>query len=723
MKQSLLPRFAFTIRVKILILFLALSLAALAITGYFAFSAITNVGTYAQGSSQALGEGVINNSSTALLSLGEQYLLRVAADQANVTDVLFSDTDTEMKILAAQTAELQYNPPVNPLTPIYLATSPPANSTDGAVLVFAANATATPGSEEARRLSGLADSLKAVYSSDEDMTSVYIATDSGMMLYYPGQGNFPPKYDPRTRQWFVDAERQKTLVWSDGPYVDAGGNGLIMTCSEAIPSPAYGSWVIASDVSTDTINQDFIGGTLGGKGYAVLINQDGDIISSPGLSAGNVTWDEPFDKVNAFSSSDPDLLAIVTRMTGGKTGIGRVVFNGTEMYVAYAPVTSMNWSLAISLPVSQITQPIDAFTGRIQGATEDTGMHITAQTEWLRTVFAILFVAILLVVLLVSIVLSRVITRPVEQLKAGAEALGEGDLDFRVEIQSGDEFEDLARSFNSMAEALKENIENLQRTTAEKERYSKEMEIARSIQTSFLPEKMPEIPGYEISAVMLPAMEVGGDFYDIIPAADGKCVFVIADVSGKGVSAALFMAMSRTLLRAGLEGAGDPAKALGTANRMIAQNAPSSMFVTVFSAILDPGDRTLTCINAGHNPPVIVRGKSGECLFLREGGVAMGVLPEMVSVPEHVQLQDGDLVILYTDGVTEAFDTGFNAFGEGRLVRTVQECCALPASTVRDRIISEIRSFAGSAPQSDDITLIVIRVLGANQTGGDPPAP
>ena len=713
MKPFVPPRIALTIRVKILILFLALSLIALALTGYFAFSAITNVGSYAQGSSEALGNGVVNDSSAALLSLGEAYLVRISADQANFTDALFEDTDAEMKILAAQTAELQRNSPVVPVTPIYPATNPPSNRMDGAVLFFAPGATATPGSDEARTLEGLADDLKAIYISDGDLTSVYIATDSGMMLFYPGEGNFPATYDPRARQWFVEAETDNDIVWSDAPYVDADNHGLVMTCSEAVPSPSYGHWVIASDVSTTTINENFIGKSLGGNAYAVLINSDGDVISRPGQSVGNVTWDEPFNKENAFSSNASDLRAVATNMTAGLTGIGKVWFNGTEMYVAYAPVRSMNWSLAISLPVSQITQPVQVFTGRIEGATQDTGTHITAQTNWLKEVFAILFVAILLFVLLVSVVLSRVITRPVEQLKKGAEALGEGDLDFRVEIRSGDEFEDLARSFNSMAEALRENIENLRRTTAEKERYSKELEIARSIQTSFLPEKMPEIPGVDISAVMIPAMEVGGDFYDIIPAGDGKWAFVIADVSGKGVSAALFMAMSRTLLRAGLEGATDLSKALSTANHVITQNAPSSMFVTVFVALLDPVCLTMTCINAGHNPPLIVRGETGDKLFMREGGVAMGVLPEMESIPEHVQLRPGDLVIMYTDGVTEAFDARYAAFGEDRLIRIVQECRTLPASVVRERIIAEIRAFTGPISPSDDITLVVIRVLGA----------
>ncbi|MFZ0006423.1 MAG: SpoIIE family protein phosphatase [Methanoregula sp.] len=706
------PRIKFTIRVKILILFLVLSLAALAVTGYFAFSSINNVGDYAKNSSEVLGEGVANNSSVTLLFLGESYLVRTTADQANLTDALFQDTDSEIEILAAQTAELQRNPPVQSSLPTYPESNPPANSSSGAVLFFAPGATATPGSEEARTLTGLADNLKAVYNADTEMTGVYIATDSGMLLFYPGVGNFPTGFDPRTREWFFKAKGRSGPVWSEKPYFDAAfSSNLIMTCSEAVSSPDYGTWVIGSDVSTKTIDEDYIGQTLGNDGYAVLLNEKGDVISSPEQSPGEKKWDDQFIPVNAFSINNSGLSDVAENMTSGLSGTAKVSYNGTEIYVAYAPVRSMNWSLALSLPASQILGPVEIFTDTINTSTQGTENDIDTQTKLFGTVFSILFVVILLVVFLVSVVLSRVITRPVSTLKKGTAALSKGDLDFRVSIHSGDEFEDLAHSFNQMASALKDNIENLRKTTAEKERYAKELEIARSIQTSFLPENMPEIAGYDISAVMIPAMEVGGDFYDFIPAGEGKWAFIVADVSGKGVSAALFMAMSRTLLRASLEGTTNLSGALSAANRMIAQNAPSGMFVTVFSALLDPVNRTLTSINAGHNPPIVVRSGGGEPVFLKEDGIAMGVLTEMRSTPDQIDLGPGDLVILYTDGVTEAFDARYTAFGEERLAGIVKKYQTLPASTVMERIISGIREFTGSAPQSDDITLVVIRVL------------
>ncbi|MDD1702068.1 MAG: SpoIIE family protein phosphatase [Methanoregula sp.] len=707
-----LPRIIQTLRTKILILVLALSLVALIITGYFAFSAITDVGSYAEGSSKALGEGIANESSAALLSLGQEYLVRVASDQAQMTDVLFESTETEMDILAAETAQFQRNAPVISSTPVYPEDNPPSDPLSGTVLVFAPGASAAPGSKEARTLSGLSDALKAVYTSDDDMTSIYIATDSGMMLKYPGNVHLPADYDPRTRSWYGDAVAKNGIVWSDAPYVDADNNGLIMTSSRAVTSPVYGHWVIGTDISTRIINEDFTSQVLGGNGYVVLLNQNGDIISRPGLSSGNVGWDEPFGRENAFSGSEPGLTDIAANMTAGKTGIGTVWFNGTEMYVAYAPVSSMNWSLAVSLPVSQITEPIGSFTGKIDNATRATGTHIAIQTDRLTIVLVLLFVAILLLVLIVSVILSREIARPVAKLREGAQAIGNGDLDFRVVIRSGDEFEELAGSFNKMADALRENIENLRNTTAEKERYVREMEIARGIQTSFLPEKMPKIARFDTSAIMIPAMEVGGDFYDIVPLRDGRrWVFVIADVSGKGVSAALFMAMSRTLIRAGLENATDPSSAFYAVNKQICRDAQSSMFVTLFAAVLDPEQLTLDCTNAGHNPPLIIRGKDGNALFLREHGIAMGVVTDMDRTQEHIRLEPGDLFIMYTDGVTEAFDEQYSAFGEERLVRIAQECCNLPADVVRDRIIAAIRGFTGGALQSDDITLVVIRVL------------
>jgi sigma-B regulation protein RsbU (phosphoserine phosphatase) len=671
---------------------------------------ISDVGSYAEQSSTILGKQAVNDSTVALEQAAEGNMIRIASDQAEITNVLFKDTASEMGILAAHATTLLNNSGVTPRTPSYTRNSPPANPFTGTLVELAPGSTATPVSAEYRSLAGMDDLLKAVFHADDDLVSVYVATDSGILRSYPGVSYTAPEYDPRTREWFTRAKTSDHAVWS-GPYVDASGNGLIMTCSQAVQTP-YGSWVIASDVTIEDINRNILNLTLAGNGYAVLLDDKGNVISRPGLSAGDTRWNEAFTSDNAFLSDNPGLVAVGMNMTAGKTGIEKVLFNGSEVYIAYAPVRSLNWSFAVSLPAEQIVAPAKKTQGMIDSATGETSAHILRQTDRIRYIFAGLFGMLLIVVIIVAVFLSQAITRPVETLRLGASALGKGDLDYRVIIHTGDEFEDLAESFNRMAADLKKNIEDLRRTTAEKERYTRELEIAKEIQDNFLPETTPDIPGMDIAAVTIPAMEIGGDFYDFIPVKGDRHGFVVADVSGKGVSAALFMALSRTLIRASGQENPDPVVAIQKANRLIYEDGRSSMFVTVFYGVLDAPAMTFTYVNAGHNPPLLVRGDPPGVRTLGEGRcIALGVVPEVNITCAALVLEPGDLIVLYTDGVTEAFNPQDEEFGEERLTEYLQKYRHYPVQEIIDGLIDGIRRFCGSAPQSDDITLVILRVL------------
>jgi sigma-B regulation protein RsbU (phosphoserine phosphatase) len=697
------------VRTKILIIFLALSLISLFITGFVAFITISDVGWYAGQSSSTLGRQAVNDSTVALEQAAEGNMLRIASDQAEITNVLFKDTAAEMGILAAQATTLLNNSGVTPRTPSYTRNSPPSDPFAGTLVELAPGSKVTPDSDEYRSLAGMDDLLKAVFHADDDLVSVYIATDSGILRSYPGVSYTAPEYDPRTREWFTRAKTSDHLVWS-GPYVDASNNGLIMTCSQEVPT-RYGSWVVASDVTIAYINQNILNLTLAGNGYAVLLDDEGNIISRPGLTAGDTRWNEAFRSDNALASDNLGLVAVGKNMTAGKKGIEKVLFNGSEVYIAYAPVRSLNWSFAVSLPAEQIVAPAKKTQGMIDSATGNTTAHILQQTERIRDIFAGLFGVLLIVVIIVAVFLSQAITRPVETLKRGASALGRGDLDYRVTIHTGDEFEDLADSFNRMATDLKKNIEDLRRTTAEKERYTRELEIAKEIQDNFLPETTPDIPGMDIAAVTIPAMEIGGDFYDFIPVKGDRRGFVVADVSGKGVSAALFMALSRTLIRASGQEHPDPSVALQQANRLIYDDGRSSMFVTVFYGVLDVPAMTFSYANAGHNPPLLVYGDPPEIRTLGEGRcIALGVVPEVNVNGAALVLGPGDLIVMYTDGVTEAFNPQDEEFGEERLVDYVKRHRQYPVQEIIDGLIDEIRRFCGSAPQSDDITVVILRV-------------
>lgn len=246
-----------------------------------------------------------------------------------------------------------------------------------------------------------------------------------------------------------------------------------------------------------------------------------------------------------------------------------------------------------------------------------------------------------------------------------------------------------------------------------------ELEFARRIQTGFLPDVLPEIPGWQLSASLEPAREMSGDFYDVISLPSGKIGLLIADVADKGVGPALYMALSRTLLRTfATQFENDPARVFEAVNERILQDALESMFVTVFYSVLDPQAATLTYANAGHNPPLLFRltdPSNPERLSsnvetrLSRTGTALGVMEGLTWESKTVSLARGDLLVLYTDGVTEAPDAENTLFGEERLLDVLRARVGATAPEIQAAILESIRAFVGNAPQFDDITLVTLK--------------
>jgi serine phosphatase RsbU (regulator of sigma subunit) len=238
-----------------------------------------------------------------------------------------------------------------------------------------------------------------------------------------------------------------------------------------------------------------------------------------------------------------------------------------------------------------------------------------------------------------------------------------------------------------------------------------ELEFARRIQTGFLPDVLPEIPGWQLAASLEPAREMSGDFYDVIPLPSGKLGLLVADVADKGVGPALYMALSRTLLRTfATQFENDPAQVFEAANERILQDALESMFVTVFYAVLDPQAATLTYANAGHNPPLLIHlTDPANPELLARTGTALGVMEGLTWESKTILLARGDLLVLYTDGVTEAQDAENTLFGDDRLLGVVRAHAGENAPEIHAAILESIRVFVGDAPQFDDITLLTLK--------------
>ncbi len=241
---------------------------------------------------------------------------------------------------------------------------------------------------------------------------------------------------------------------------------------------------------------------------------------------------------------------------------------------------------------------------------------------------------------------------------------------------------------------------------------SAELDLARAMQVAILPSRFPVAPGCDGSARMLPATTMGGDFYDFIELPDGRIGLVMADVSGKGVPAAFFMAVARTNLNALAATASGPADCLQRTNDVLLTQNPMDLFVTVFYAVFDPTTGVLTYSNGGHNPPLIRRANGTVEMLTAAAGLVLGMFPATYE-QDTAQLQPGDTLVLYTDGVTEAFNVDAQMYEEARLVERVRDDGGGSAKTLVASIFDGVIGFSGAAPQSDDITVAVLSWAGA----------
>jgi serine phosphatase RsbU (regulator of sigma subunit) len=241
------------------------------------------------------------------------------------------------------------------------------------------------------------------------------------------------------------------------------------------------------------------------------------------------------------------------------------------------------------------------------------------------------------------------------------------------------------------------------------EKMTQELKKARQVQESLLPENLPELPGWELAVVLEPAHETSGDFYDFLPLPEGRLGLVIADVTDKGTSAALFMALSRSLWRTfAVDYPAEPEKTIAETNRRILADTHGGLFITLFYGILNFQDGNFYYCNAGHHPAYLVRGRDGSIEELGRTGIPLGVLKETSWSRECINVEVGDALVLYTDGITDALNAEEQFYGQERLKEAVRRNCGKPAKEMHEALLAGVRDWVGGAQQFDDITLMVI---------------
>jgi sigma-B regulation protein RsbU (phosphoserine phosphatase) len=326
---------------------------------------------------------------------------------------------------------------------------------------------------------------------------------------------------------------------------------------------------------------------------------------------------------------------------------------------------------------------------------------------------AIMAVGIVGMLAMVSLVLGSL-----GRVTADIEAIGNGDLDRRIETRRSDEVGTIALAVGAMAAKLKVAREQL----IEQERLKKELQIARDIQTALLPTADPAVPGLAVASYYRAASEVGGDYYDFIDAGGGRLGLVVADVSGKGVAGSMVMTMLRSILRLEAVRQESPHGLVSAVHAALRRDIPEDMFVTLFYAVLDPGARRVRFCCAGHNPAYLFSPGNGQLRALKSAGQPLGLsFTDERAFGEQLReesqpFDDGDVFVVYTDGVTEALDQRREQFGEARVEEAIRSCGSGGPAALKAGLAARLEAFTGREPQADDITFVIAQrtAMGGN---------
>lgn len=496
-----------------------------------------------------------------------------------------------------------------------------------------------------------------------------------------------PGYNFPMQPWYLLPATSLKPVWSE-PYFDqGGGNQVMVTCSMPFYRVVNGvrrfAGIATSDISVDWLGRQIAALKLHRNGYAALFSQKGVYLAHPDRSL--LIHETIFSVADRMQNQ---LLKDIGRgVSGGKTGfvIGKNVRN-QESWIYYRPVPSTGWSLAVVFPASEMRREITRI-GQLIALSSLTGVAVL--------IFAIILVA-------------RGVNRPLDQITAAVLQIADGNLDTELpKVQIGGAVRQLADSFERMQHDLKRHIRELTEATAAKERMEGELSVAHDLQMAILPHTLPQLDRFQICGKCLPAREVGGDFYDACLLPDGRLFFIIGDISGKGVPAALYMTMTVTIARGGISDGYSPVQLLRRINRELCRDNESCMFATVLCGTVDLQSGELSLANAGHTQPLIRLADGTVKVINLKSGVIAGVIEDAVYEEERLMMEPGDMLLLYTDGVTEAVDSGNRLFGMERLQEVMGEGDDGPEMLIR-QVEQAVGSFAAGTPQADDLTMLAI---------------
>ena len=728
MKKSSIKKQALSLVISCSLITLFLT-AGISIYGMFSIrQSAVNIG-------QEIGGAAAKKSAETLEDESKAMLLRHMNERSSKIDMIFSNLGADVKMISEQMTEMLKHPER------YLPREieEPKRENAGKVtaqlhLAPGLNQDSPALRKEIGLTANISDWLTRVYNGSNMVVATYVASADGFTImvdqrsekkFAPG-ATYPTPIDFRERPWYKDTVKKNALLYTE-PYLDAYSSNRAVTCAIPYykPSGEIGG-VVGAGMFLSHINTIVLSTKVGATGYGFIMKNDGRVLFSP-RSRGDLKV-SPENAPTLLQSNDESLREAAEAMAEGEIGITEVMVDGTPCYLAYGPLKALNASFGVVMDKSEVNAPAAYNEEVIEESTED---FLSTLNHSIYSTFLAIFIIMFFLLLAMSFMgnfLAERFASPIKLLTEGVKEIAGGNLDKKLDITTGNEIEELATNFNMMTDELKAHIDNLTRVTAERQRISTELSVATNIQESMLPNFFPAFPDrdeFDIYASMHAAKEVGGDFYDFYMVDNHHVMVTIADVSGKGVPAALFMVISKTILQnyaLAIRGKVSLTELVEKANDQLVKNNDAMMFVTAFVGMLDIDTGLFNFVNAGHNPSLIYRKKDDAYSYMEvERNFVLGGMSGLKFKGQKITLEPGDKLLLYTDGVTEALNKDEEMFGEDRLLNTLntEELKNANTKDTLKKLKEALSGHVKNAEQSDDITMMSIIYNGVKNSDMD----
>lgn len=649
----------------------------------------------------------------------EESITKMSALRAAKLDDEFTEIENNIRMLQDMATNLFEN--ADSLEPASVPLPDPENTDKLEIHLLFEEGVDYQNSEYVGIAGHMSDTMLSLVAANEKVDGCYIGLADGTHIGISSSG--ADKYDEngkqkpfpvRHRPWYVGAV-EKGDVFFTGVERDAFNGSMNITCAAPVTVNGKTVAVVGADIVFDQIDE-FVSDSESSSEFAFLLNDEGQIIAIP-ENNGLFRLEDSGTAEDLRDSKNKELAGFITKALKEKTGLETISINGKEYYMSSTPMDKIGWAVVTVIDKDATNSLTNNLISEIDRINSDSTSSFREGAGTLSRLTVIGIVSIILIGSVYALLVANKIVKPIESMTSDIiEGSKTGKLfEMKDLYRTGDEIEVLAESFDNLSQETKRYIDNLTSITKEKERMNTELSLATQIQAAMLPHVFPPFPErteFDIYATMNPAREVGGDFYDFFLIDDDHLCMVMADVSGKGIPAALYMMISMALLKSSAMLSVSPSEVLTKTNEILCSGNSAEMFVTVWLGILEISTGKLTASNAGHEYPAIKHRDGSFELFKDKHGFVLGGMDISRYKDYTIDIAPGDKLFLYTDGVPEATDAYEKMFGTDRMLEALNKDENASPQKILENVENAVDEFVMDAEQFDDLTMLCIEYRG-----------